>query len=87
MKKLKQLSLVILVLTFILSACTMEKRVYLPGYSVSWSGGVNKKEKQQLVKNNVNKKVITENKNTVAKTEAIEKQKQPINQQPHQMTG
>ncbi|MFH0895522.1 MAG: YqaE/Pmp3 family membrane protein [Bacteroidota bacterium] len=48
MKKLKQIALILLALSFGLSSCTLEKRVYLPGYHVEWKKAADKSEKQNL---------------------------------------
>lgn len=73
MKAIKQLSLIVLVMTFILSACTVEKRVYLPGYSINWKKGAHKNDKQESVNNNANSDVKQGNNKDVRKTETIEK--------------
>jgi len=67
MKKL-QFSLIILALLTFISSCTMEKRVYLPGFHVMWKKNIENLEKQEHVKlcstNTINKHVVvTEEKN------------------------
>ncbi len=52
MKKIKQITMAFLVLTFILSSCSMEKRVYMNGYHIEWKKGINKISKSDLVSNN-----------------------------------
>lgn len=52
MKKIKQITMAFLVLTFILSSCSMEKRVYMNGYHIEWKKGINKISQSDLVSNN-----------------------------------
>jgi len=59
MKSIKQLSYIGLLIMFILTSCTMEKRVYMSGYHIDWKKGKN--NKQALV-NNDNEKKSEENK-------------------------
>src|ERR1017187_10116329 len=62
MKKIKQLSLVGLALTFILSSCSMDKRVYTSGYHIEWKHNNHSSDKQEVVKNNTTNEIKTENK-------------------------
>lgn len=63
MKKIKQLLLIGLALTFILSSCSMEKRHYMSGYHIQWKNAPY--GRHELASNNIEKK-ITENKTTTA---------------------
>lgn len=62
MKKIKLLSLGGLVLAFILSSCSMDKRVYTSGYHIQWNTDVKSESKQEVVKNTTPNKVQLENK-------------------------
>lgn len=62
MKKIKQLSLGGLVLAFVLSSCTMDKRVYTTGYHILWNTDVHSDSKQDYVKNTTPDKVKMEHK-------------------------
>ncbi len=72
MKKMKQLSLGGLALTFILSSCSMDKRVYTSGYNIQWKNGKNKSDKLELVKTDPGNKVVSESKIIVEPTIKIE---------------
>ena len=65
MKKITQLSLFILALTFVLSSCTMQKRIYLSGYNIEWKKGIQKSDKQSLVEKKTNDAVKTTSENNV----------------------
>ena len=52
MKKIKQMTMAFLALTFILSSCSIEKRVYMTGYHIEWKKDINKISKSDLVSNN-----------------------------------
>jgi uncharacterized membrane protein YqaE (UPF0057 family) len=60
MKTMKQLSLAIMALSFILSSCSIEKRQYMQGYNISW-------------KNSNSKNVNGANNNTAHNQKVIEK--------------
>lgn len=51
MRKLNLLSLITIAVTFILSSCSMEKRVYLSGYNIDFKNSLQNKDKEELVKN------------------------------------
>src|ERR1700741_2727512 len=71
MKKIKQLSLVGFALTFILSSCSMDKRVYTSGYHIQWKNG-HTSSKVELAENNTRNEIISENKSVVESTVKIE---------------
>jgi len=72
MKPLKQISFIGLALTFILSSCSMEKRVHLSGYHIKWENAKNNSNKQEFSKTNTNNEVLSENESTVETTVAME---------------
>ena len=77
MKKIKQLSAVILALAFILSSCSIEKRHYMSGYSVSWKNQKNRVEKQEVKPNIPSEEAIVEN-NAITSPDKIEPIETPI---------
>ncbi len=46
MKLLQQLSFIALAITLVLTSCTIEKRVYMPGYHIEWLNGRHSPDKQ-----------------------------------------
>ena len=78
MKTIKHLLLFMIALTWLLSACTMEKRVYMPGYSISWKQSRHKTDRESFAKNNANYNDGTESPNSIEKTKAIEQQTSSI---------
>ncbi|MFA5781369.1 MAG: hypothetical protein WC868_03770 [Bacteroidales bacterium] len=65
MKKITQLSLIVIALTFVLSSCTMQKRIYLSGYNVEWRKGIQKSDKQTFAEKKTNDAVKTKSENNV----------------------
>ena len=51
MKKTKHFMLIGLAIMLILSSCTMQKRVYMPGYHVEWFKSKHNQVKQDLASN------------------------------------
>lgn len=49
MKSIKQLSFIGMVITLVLTSCTMEKRVYMSGYHIEWNKRIHNSDKQELV--------------------------------------
>lgn len=47
MKSIKQLSFIGMVIMFILSSCTMEKRQYMSGYNIDWKNKEHHTDKQE----------------------------------------
>jgi TM2 domain-containing membrane protein YozV len=69
MKSLKQLSLIALVITLVLNSCSIEKRVYMSGYHITWNKTRVNHDKQELA-NNYNAKDKKQNKiATLSQTE------------------
>lgn len=56
MKSIKQLSFIGLVITLVLTSCSMEKRVYMSGYHIDWKNGKRNSNKQELVSSDNGKK-------------------------------
>jgi len=69
MKSLKQLSLAGLALMLVFTSCTMEKRIYMPGYNVEWKKGQQNSSKQELVNGDNEKKT---NNNEIVKVKQLE---------------
>ena len=63
MKKIKQLSLVGFALAFILSSCSMDKKVYTSGYHIEWKNRNHSNVKEELV-NNKTHEIKSENNKT-----------------------
>ena len=55
----------IIALTFILSACTMHKRIYTSGYDVEWGKGLHKRNTKGLAENKTNDAVKSKSENIV----------------------
>lgn len=51
MKSLQQLLFIGLAIALMLTSCTMEKRVYMPGYYTEWNKSKHNSDRQQLVSN------------------------------------
>lgn len=51
MKSIKQLSFIGLVITLVLTSCSMEKRVYMSGYHIEWNKTKHNPDKQELANN------------------------------------
>ena len=51
MKSLRQLSFIGLAIALVLTSCTMEERVYLPGYHTEWNKSKHNPERQQFGSN------------------------------------
>ena len=64
--------IVIFSITIVFSSCTMEKRIYMPGYHISMKSSKQNREKQELTKNESkieqSEKVITEKTNFESNT-------------------
>lgn len=65
MKQLKQLLFFGFAVTFILSSCSMDKRVYTSGYYIEWKNSRSNDNKQEIAINNIgkSKKAIPDNEN------------------------
>jgi hypothetical protein len=61
-KKIKPSSFFGLALILILASCSMEKRHYMSGYSISWKNDKHKSDKLEFVKNNTTNENKFENK-------------------------
>lgn len=77
MKAIKQISLIGLAIIFVLTSCTMEKRLYTSGYHVAWKNGKHTSKKQELVstenqKTDVTKQIVKDEQ-TVTTTNSVEK--------------
>lgn len=72
MKSIKQLSYIGLAIMFVLTSCTMEKRVYMSGYHIEWLNGKHSPDKQtaSIDTKNIeeNKTVTTEQSETATNT-------------------
>ncbi len=69
MKSIKQLSFIGLVITLVLTSCSMEKRVYMSGYHIEWNKTKHNHDKKELA-NNYNRKQKQQNKIvTIGQTE------------------
>lgn len=51
MKSIKQLSFIGLAIALVLTACTMEKRVYMSGYHIEWKKSKHNPDRQELASN------------------------------------
>lgn len=73
MKNIKQLLLFGLALTFILSSCSIDKRIYTSGYHIKWNKGNHVVEKRELVKTNESKseKEKIESPGTIEQSETL----------------
>ena len=72
MKTIKHLLLIAISLTVMLSACTIEKRIYMPGYSILWNKSIGKTDRQNFVKSSAAQDVKSKVNNIVEETEAVE---------------
>ncbi len=58
MKSIKQFSFISLAIMFVLTSCTMEKRVYRSGYHIEWLNGKHNRNKNELAsKDNIKKSI------------------------------
>ena len=56
MKSIKQFSFIGLAVMFVLTSCTMEKRVYMSGYHIEWLNGKHNPNKNELASKDNSKK-------------------------------
>ncbi len=67
-KSLKQISFIGMVFIFILTSCTMEKRVYMSGYNIEWNKHKNSIEREVITKR-TNEKQKEQIQNVIAEKE------------------